>query len=219
MKTSRTSLLIGIVLNLVIVLSTLWAVGVYFINDADALGLSGTQCFRYFTTDSNVLAMLVSLLMLVYLLRSFFRGAEIPEWVLILKFVGTVAVTLTFLTVVFFLIPTSHGNPMNFFAGNTFVLHFSTPVLCVLSLLLFERTPALPFRAVLFALLPTVVYSFVYAAMIFTKRWPDFYGFTFGGNLKIAPVSMIAMYAFTFLIAWAERTVRKALLREIAAKE
>ena len=219
MKTNRCSRLIGILLNLLIVLSTAWAVGVYFFMDADALGLSGTQCFRYFTTDSNVLALLVSLLMLVFQVRSFFRGVKIPEWVLILKFVGTVAVTLTLLTVVFFLVPTSHGNPLRFFAGNIFVLHLSTPVLCVVSLLFFEREPVLPFRAVWFGLLPTVVYSFVYAGMIVSKRWPDFYGFTFGGNLKIAPVSMIVMYAFTFLIAWAERAIRKALLRQKAAAD
>ena len=58
------------------------------------------------------------------------------------------------------------------------------------------------FRESLWTLIPTVVYSLVYAAaVIFMKVWTDWYGFTFGGKLYMAPVSGIVMYLVTLGVA------------------
>lgn len=197
-----------LVLNLAIIATTAAAIGQYFVGGPDALGSSRTGCFRYFTTDSNVLAVLASLTMLPLCIRRIRHPEmEIPRWLLIFKYTATVSVTITLLTVVFFLAPTAAfrggiASYFRFFEGNTFVLHFSTPVLAILAFCLLEKRRKMTFRESLWTLIPTVVYSLVYAAaVIFMKVWTDWYGFTFGGKLYMAPVSGIVMYLVTLGVA------------------
>lgn len=206
--------LIDLILNLLILLSTIAAVGVYFVGVPDVLGSSGTGCFKYFTTDSNILCAISSAVMLIYNCRRLKDpSAVIPEWVSVFKFVGTVSVAVTLTTVVFFLAPVASikggiAQFFFFFEGNIFALHFSTPVLAIISVALFEKEPPLPRRASLWSLLPTVVYSVVYLVLVvFLKIWDDWYGFTFGGKLFLAPIAMIAMYLLTLALA--------ALLRKL----
>ncbi len=200
--------LTDLVLNALIVISTVLSVGSYFFSGPDLLGSVRSGCFKYFTTDSNVLAAAASLAFLYFNIRKLSHPEEkLPKWVLIFKFTGTVSVAITLLTVVFFLGPTAavHGGMkayFRFFEGNTFALHFSTPVLAIVSLLFFETEGTLTKKDVLFGLLPTVVYSFVYLVLVvFVKVWFDWYGFTFGGKLFMAPVSMIVMYLATFAVS------------------
>ena len=207
--------IIDLIFNLAIFLSTAVAVGYYFVGGPDILGSRGSGCFKYFTTDSNVLAALGALVMLFYNVKKL-RAPETatPKWAAIFKFVGAVSVTITFLTVVLFLVPVScaKGGLRSFFfyfEGNVFALHFSTPVLAALSVMFFERDAALTERDALWALAPTVVYSIVYAVMvIYVGKWTDWYGFTFGGHSRLAPVSMVGMYLVTYGVAAAERRIR-----------
>ncbi|MDO5434867.1 MAG: Pr6Pr family membrane protein [Clostridia bacterium] len=190
------------VLNLLGAAITLCAVLEYFTGKPDALGSIGTGCFRYFTTDSNVLAAIACAAVFICRLK----GGKLPKPVLLLKFTGTVAVTVTLLTVVFFLGPTSYlksGWPgyMRMFEGNTLVLHLIMPLLCLISLLTCERE-RISFRESLWALLPTAVYAVVYfIAVWILKAWPDFYGFTFGGKAYMVPVSGAAMLGLTLGLA------------------
>ncbi|MCQ2429934.1 MAG: hypothetical protein MJ192_06365 [Clostridia bacterium] len=220
MKT-QTYRLIDLVFNLVILVSTAWAVGYYFFSGPDVLGSTGTTCFRYFTTDSNVLMAAVSAVVCVIrVLQLKDSGRKMPLWVTILRLTGTVAVAVTLLTVVFFLVPVSCmssgiGSVPFYFADNIFVLHLSTPVLAIVSLLFFDREGTITRRGLLWALLPTVVYSVVYAVLVvFVKVWYDWYGFTFGGKYYLAPVSMIAMYALTYGIAAVLRKCRRTATHE-----
>lgn len=128
---------ICIALHSVIILTTVWAVAVYFNGTPDVLGSTGTDCFKYFTTDSNILACIASILYLVYAGRK-----DLPKWVVRFRFASVVAVAITFLTVVFFLAPMAamRGRGLVafglFFKGNVFVLHFSTPVLALAAALI-----------------------------------------------------------------------------------
>lgn len=67
---------VDLFLNLVIVLTTAGAVLSYFIGGPDVLGSQGVMCFRYFTTDSNILAAVASLLWLIFRLS----GRKVPAW-------------------------------------------------------------------------------------------------------------------------------------------
>ena len=213
---AKTYRLIDLIFNIVIFLTTAWAVVYYFYSDPDILGSTRTACFRYFTTDSNVLeAVAAAVVCVVRVLQLKSPDRKMPAWVTVLRFTGTAAVALTLLTVVFFLAPVSCissgiGTVPFYFAGNVFVLHLSTPVLAILSLILFDREGEITRLRSLWALLPTVVYSIVYLVLVvFVKVWYDWYGFTFGGKLYFAPVSMIAMYAVTYGIAWVLRKLRR----------
>ena len=215
MKT-KTYRLIDLLFNIVIFLTTAWAVVFYFYSDPDILGSTRTACFRYFTTDSNVLEAAAAAVVCVFrVLQLKDPDRKMPLWVTVLRFTGTAAVALTLLTVVFFLAPVSCissgiGTVPFYFAGNVFVLHLSTPVLAIVSLILFDREGEITRRRSLWGLVPTVVYSVVYLVLVvFVKVWYDWYGFTFGGKLYLAPVSMIVMYAVTWGIAWVLRKLRK----------
>lgn len=216
MKQVKTRAITAFILNCLIVISTVLAVGVYFVSGPDVLGSSGKDCFKYFTTDSNILVALTALIMLPFNLRQARHPEkEYPRWALNLKLVGTGSVTITLLTVVFFLAPIGAMNGglqsfLFFFEGNIFALHLSTPLLAIVCFTAFEREGRLPFSACLWALLPTVVYSIVYLVMVvFVGSWTDWYGFTFGGKNYLAPVSMLAMYLVTFAVAIVLRALRK----------
>ena len=212
----KNSNIIDLFINSVIVITTVLAVGAYFVTGPDILGSSGTACFKYFTTDSNVLAAIASLIMLFYNIKRI-REPEfaVPRWLELLKFAGTASVALTFLTVLFFLAPMGFMRGgfktfFFFFKGNVFVLHASTPILSVLSLTLFEPGCKFSLKDSFWALIPTIVYSLVYLVMVvFVRRWNDWYGFTFGGKPFMAPISMLAMYLVTLGIASVLRKLKR----------
>lgn len=202
------------IVNLTIVVTTIWAVVMYFIGEPDLLGSHDIQCFKYFTTDSNILAAMGSLLFLSF---RFLRGKENPppRWLTVFKFMGTVAATVTLLTVVFFLAPVAavRGKGMQtvllFFKGNVFVLHFSTPVLAILSTLLLEKDAAITWKQALWGTVPTTVYGLIYLIMVvFLKQWNDWYGFTFGGQFQFVPVVMIVMFLFSLGLSMAEQKIQ-----------
>lgn len=215
-KQVKNRAITAFVLNCLIVISTVLAVGVYFVSGPNALGDSGTDCFKYFTTDSNILVALAACIMLPFNLRQAKHPEkEYPRWALILKLVATGSVTITLLTVVFFLAPIGAMNGglqgfLFYFSGNIFALHLSTPLLAIVCFTAFEREGELPRSSCLWALLPTVIYSIVYAVMVvFVGRWDDWYGFTFGGKLYLAPASMLVMYLVTYVVALILHALRK----------
>ena len=150
---------------------------------------------RYFTVLSNLLCALAALTVAVCRLG----GGEIPYVVGVFKYVGTAAVTVTLLTVVFFLGPTLGYKLM--FTGPDLWLHLICPLLAVVSLLLWDK-PELPFGAAFLGTLPVALYGAVYIRRVRfapeQRRWPDFYGFNRGGKWL---ASLLIMLAATFLIS------------------
>ena len=143
---------------------------------------------RYFTRLSNLLSAAAALLVLLTL-----RGNGLPYWVWVLKFVGTAAVSVTFLTVMVFLGPTQ-GYPA-MLAGTGFFEHLAGPLLAVLSFCFLERFQNFSFSTALLSLLPVLLYGIVYAYKVLlapeNKRWKDFYGFIRGGNWKLPSIAML----------------------------
>lgn len=212
---------LDLILNGLIVLTTAWAVLMYFIGKPDILGSHDVACFKYFTTDSNILSALASLLYLIFRWRSR-RTPEkaMPSWLAVFKFIGTVAASITLLTVVLFLAPMSavrgHGfrSVLLFFTGNVFVLHLSTPVLSLLSTLLLEPDTVITRRQAVWGLLPTAAYSMLYLTMVvLLKQWNDWYGFTFGGRYELVPVVMAVMLLFSLGVSLAEQHLKSKASR------
>ena len=163
-----------VMLNLMIVLVTLVLVAGVFRKDGKWAPERGKKAFRYYTCLSNVLCAVTALVTAGARL-----AGEIPEWVWILKYIGTAAVTVTMLTVFLFLAP-SQGKDWY-------------------SVLL--KGPANLFMHLLTPLLPVACYGPVYLYQILyapeEKRWEDFYGFNKGGKW---PAAFSAMVIGTFLI-------------------
>lgn len=181
---------------------------------------SGWNLFRYFTVLSNVLMGAVSGVTIYFNVRNIIKDEYVfPAILMKIKFAATTSVTVTFLTVVFFLSPmfafAGHGY-FTLFEGNNFFLHFSTPVMAILTFVLFERTE-LKFVESLYGVIPTFFYSILYVLTVAVFQiWEDFYGFTFGGKVFMIPISLVVMYGASFGFAVALRALQKLVVRKIS---
>lgn len=189
---------LSILLNLEIVLSTL--IGSYMRlrpRNGRTTAERASAFFRFFTTLSNELAAFAALLILA---ASLAAPGAVPRGIFLLKYASTAAVTVTFLTVLFFLGPLFGYR--NLMKGSEFFFHLVNPLCAVLSFCFCERFYPLTVPEMLLGLLPTVLYGAVYFRQVVLLGeekggWPDFYGFNRGGHWKL---SMALMFLGTLLI-------------------
>lgn len=167
----------------------------------------GWGYFIPFTMDSNILMGIISLIYLMALIKSIIKKSEMSHNIKVLYYVGTVSVTLTLLTVVFFLAPTqaieNHSIKSYFvnFKNDLFFFHFTNPIVAIISFFLMDSNKKAGIKENLWAVLPMAIYSIAYVTnVVFLKTWSDFYGFTFGGKMYLVPFVLIVMLGVTFLI-------------------
>lgn len=210
---ARGRLIAAAVVNGLIVAFTAYGMGRFFTVGGDGnMAVTAARCFRYFTTDSNLLAALASLLLLIAQLRCLRGGKSPARGLLAFKFVGTAAVGVTFFTVFCFL-GTLYGYGSMVRGVNLF-MHLITPLLAMLGFCLLETGPALRFSCVFLGLIPTVLYGAVYFTMVVPEaRWPDFYGFNMGGHW---PISCVLMAAATLLISLGLWALRRAMGKRLS---
>ena len=147
---------------------------------------AGKKSLRFFTILSNLFCAVSALL---WVLSSSY-------WAWLLKYVGTVAVTVTLLTVIFFLGPNMGYKPL--FSGKDLYLHLCGPLLAIVSFCFMECQFALSFSLSLLGILPVIIYGFVYLVeVVILKNWEDFYGYNKDGKWKI---NMAAMFAGGFAV-------------------
>lgn len=199
---TRARHIASLICNVLVIVLVAFSVVSFFFRTGDGnMAVAGTRCFRFFTIDSNILCALTCALVLPFNVRGLRAGETvIPTWVLTCKFIGTTAVTLTFLVVMGFLGPILGYGAM--FSGNNLFLHGICPILAMVSFL-FAEGGALRFRTVWLALLPTLVYGLVYMTMVVivgesAGGWPDFYMFNATG---MWPLTFVALMLVTFAIA------------------
>ena len=183
-------------LNILIALITLIIVVSFFRKEGQWVPERGKFALRFFTTLSNILCAAACLLTALAI-----NAGGIPEWIWMLKYIGTAAVTVTMLTVLFFLAPSfGKGALKVLLSGTDLFMHLITPLLALVSFCVFEKR-GMTFCQSLWGLLPVVLYGPVYLYKILfalpEKRWDDFYGFNKQGKW---PVAFTGMVIGTFLI-------------------
>ena len=187
MKNRRFFLLLSFLANMLVFVMAAQAVTMSFLyHESSALSASGFSTFRYFTTDSNVLAGLVSLIGGIAGLLALLKGKDrLPRFVILLKYVGTSAVMVTFMVVLLFLgLIFGYGS---MYTGTSFYMHGIVPILCLVSFAAFDRGYRLKKKEILLSLIPVVVYGIVYFIMVVALGpakggWRDFYAFNAGGR-------------------------------------
>ncbi len=200
---------LSLISNAVIFIGTLVCLVIFFVKGGEGnMKVSRFRCFVYFTVDSNVLAMLVSGILLFFNIKSLAAGGALvlPYWALALKLVAATAVTLTFVVTATMLAPFAKDGYFSLFTGTSFLMHFLTPVLAIVSFIFFENVAKVEYIMMLPSLVPTVIYAIVYFIMVLIigeKKggWEDFYGFNKGGKWYITAPVIVAMTAmFSFLL-------------------
>ncbi len=148
---------------------------------------------RYFTVLSNLFCAAASLAAAAARLLG-----TVPETLLLVKFVSTVAVTVTLLTVLFFLGPTFGYKLM--FSGPDLYLHLLCPLLALAAFFIWDR-PSLSAGTALLGVIPVLLYGIVYLArVVFSDRWEDFYGFNKDGKWPLSFSVMLAASAVISLL-------------------
>ena len=183
-------------LNILIALITLIIVVSFFRKEGQWVPERGKFALRFFTTLSNILCAAACLLTALAI-----NAGGIPEWIWMLKYIGTAAVTVTMLTVLLFLAPSfGKGALKVLLSGTDLFMHLITPLLALVSFCVFEKR-GMTFCQSLWGMLPVVLYGPVYLYKILfalpEKRWDDFYGFNKQGKW---PVAFTGMVIGTFLI-------------------
>ena len=192
----------ALVMNILIAGFTFGITLSYFLGNTGTLIRSGVESFMFFTTDSNVLSGIAALVMSwfeIQILRG--KADSIPKAALVFKFVGTAAVTLTFMTVMLFLGPI-YGHLL-LLSDTSLYTHLGGPLLAFVSFVFLEVDERLSLKTALLGMLPSILYGIVYfiEVMIITAErggWKDFYAFNANG---LWYVSIVAMNTAAFLIS------------------
>lgn len=199
---SKTKNIISLIINAAIFVTTVFVLFFTLFFKADPLIKHGYETFKFFTTDSNILSAIAALIVLIFQIRILTgKSKEIPRWAMILKYIGTTAVMVTFTVVMTFLGPLY----TYYFVlkGTAFYMHLVGPLLAFVSLWLFEPYYVIPKRVIHLAVIPTAVYGAVYLTEVLIigefDGWDDFYGFNTGGMWYLS-VAMIILGTYILAI-------------------
>ncbi len=162
-------------LNLLIFLCTLLAYVLCFRHEGKWIVQNGLAALRFFTILSNLLCATASLLMALFLLRG-----QVPFGVWLLKYIGTVSVAVTFVTVMVFLGPAAGYKAM--LSGKDLYLHLIGPLLAIVSFCFTERLYPLTLPLALLGDVPVLLYGLFYLYKV--VKWPiSFTAMIIGGAL------------------------------------
>lgn len=152
----KSKYLLEAVLNLLIFISSLSGCFIIYFKQ-------GLTMLMFYTVDSNILALLASLLVGIYALKAYKSGVKIPESIKMLKYVSVCCLTVTFIVVVLVLAPMNgiKGYQMMLFSGDMLFHHLISPVLSILTFLMFDRVSYSNSKSASFALIPTIIYAVI----------------------------------------------------------
>ena len=162
MEVSVRNRTISAVLKAVLIVSAVLGVFLSALSSRDAF-MGGGRMFMYFTIQSNIAVFLISLIGLVLLVR---KGRAGRAWYVI-KFVGTVSITLTGVVFTFVLAPTLGKIAWN--VPNT-LTHVVVPAAAIIDFFVTGTYGDLRRRDVFYVILPPLAY-FVYAGIGFVSGW------------------------------------------------
>ena len=168
----------------------------------------GIRTFAMFTVDSNILAGLTMLLAIPYTIDGLRTGYyHLPDWVVVLMYVGVNAVALTFLVSLFILAPIKGF--VLIFTGSRFFLHAVCPVLSILAFCCFINSHIIRLKEAVIAMIPVFIYTVVYLVMVIfigeeRGGWNDFYGFATKVPIWVSMLVILpASFGIAMLLRWA----------------
>ena len=154
--------------------------------------------FRYFTVQSNVFCALSCIVFAIAKI-----AGNVPMVVYVIRYVGTVAVMVTFLTVMFFWGP-KEGTYKNLMSGPDLYLHLICPIAALVSYIFLDST-RMGIWSVVCGTLPVILYGTLYMKkVVYTegdRAWNDFYGFNVDGRWKLSFLLMtVATAVLSFVL-------------------
>ncbi len=189
-----------------------------FILSIKGLGLS---MFQYYTQDSNYFALFASVLFEIFAIRSLVKNQSLPNWVASVRYMATCCLSLTFLVVLFVLIPMSGFTNALFMltSGSMLYYHLLCPILCVVSFLLFETDTALEQKNMWASMIPTTIYAIVivFLNLIQTIRGPYPFLYIYEQPVFVSVVWVFVILGIALLISWLLWLARKRAIAKTAS--
>ena len=170
-----------------------------------AFGDLGFGTLIYYTQLSNLLGLFVVLIYLIYEIMQLRNGIKIPKFVKTLKYVATCVLTMTFLIVLFVLVPFSgYSFPFLMFASSMLYHHTLCPIIAIVTFLFLENYDKFTKRETLFALSPTFLYAFVFLLLNILKVTvgPYFFLEVYSQPWFMSIIWGIICLGIAFLIVW-----------------
>ncbi|MCQ2613932.1 MAG: Pr6Pr family membrane protein [Treponemataceae bacterium] len=125
--------------------------------------MGGRTVFMFFTIQSNIALAIISGIGFAFILKN---RAFSDSWYLI-KFVGTVSITLTGMVFCFVLAPTMGAAAWNF---QNILTHVVVPLACVVDFFVTGIESSLRKRDIFFVTIPPIIYA-VYAGIGYACNW------------------------------------------------
>ncbi len=125
--------------------------------------MGGSRVFMYFTIQSNIAIAIICALELYYLKRN--QEIHMAWW--IIKFVGTVSITLTGVVFCFVLAPTMGINAWNI---QNILTHIIVPILSIVDFFLLAGEINIRKTSIIYVIIPPILYA-IYAGIGYIKGW------------------------------------------------
>ena len=128
-----------------------------------------TYNYKHYTELSNLFMGTCSLVYAINLWNSVKRKNEIPKSLKIIKLLSTTGVTLTFLTVVFYLVPLMGSKWLFLFTGSQLFFHLIIPVLSLITFIFYEDNKV-DSKYTWYNLVPVSLYGIFYMIVSLTHQ-------------------------------------------------
>ncbi|MBQ0066550.1 MAG: Pr6Pr family membrane protein [Firmicutes bacterium] len=161
MKYSKFQKFISYILKFLVVVCAIIGIFLSWYGGKDSF-MGGTHVFMYFTIQSNIVIALISLIGMIYLMRN-----KVSKGWTILKFIGTVSITLTGVVFCFVLAPTLGKGA---WAIQNILTHVIVPAAAVLDYLVTGVKVNLKYKTAFWVIIPPILYA-IYAGYGFVQKW------------------------------------------------
>lgn len=176
-KINKMRFISGIVICSLVIVVTFVALS-FSLTDFFQSGSSeaGIGALKMFTTISNVIAAFAAAMCLPFQIDGLRRDRyRLPSWIVIVMYVGTVGVFLTFFVAIT-LISAYQGFVETMFARSGLFLHTINPILITILFVLVVSDARIKFVYSFISIAPIVIYMFLYFLMVFViGAWNDHY--------------------------------------------
>ena len=146
--------------------------GIVFTAQSSAF-MGGASVFFFFTVQSNIFIIAMAFIFLINEIMLLLNKKSFVNQILLhIKYVATVAITITFLVFFTMLAPLMGADYLLSF--NNFSLHAIVPILAIVDFILFDTDIKLTYKNCLLCTIPPICYViFVYVGSIFKLQYSE----------------------------------------------
>lgn len=161
---------ISYLLKIIVFISAVAGTILSYLGSQDSF-MGGSRVFMFFTTQSNIAMAIISLIGLCYMIRARAVG---QVWQVV-KFVGTVAITLTGVVFCFVLAPTLGDDAWNI---QNILTHVVVPVFSVVDFFVVSTAFDIKKKSVFYVIIPPILYA-IYAGIGYANNWQFVEGYNY----------------------------------------